>query len=215
MEISLLTKRSSLEDMETFAAFAALTCHANADKPYIPSEVLKRIIKAGHESILEHITLTYSVKGLSRACLQELARHRHISLSVESTRHTLKEKLQAYTGGKQIYTTEYAKDITMNFPEGTGIEMDEIGFLRLIFEVLKGIDLPEDQLKYFVPECLTTNLVLTANVRELRHIIELRTAPAALKEFRILAYALFEAVPEEYRYLLEDCVYKESEDSHE
>ena len=209
MEVLLLTKQSSLEDMETFAAFAALTCHANTEKTYIPSNVLKRIIKAGHESILEHITLTYSVKGLSRACLQELARHRHISLSVESTRHTLKEKLQAYTGGKQIYTTEYAKDITMNFPEGTGIETDEIGFLRLIFEVLKGIDLPEDQLKYFVPECLTTNLVLTANVRELRHIITLRTAPAALKEFRDLARKLFEAVPEEFKYLLQDCVYKE------
>ena len=91
MEVKLLTSPASLKDMEKFAALAYLTCHANTEKEYVPHEVLGRIIKAGHESILEHITLTYSVKGLSRACLQELARHRHISLSVESTRHTLKK----------------------------------------------------------------------------------------------------------------------------
>lgn len=66
MNITLLTSEASLKDMENFAALAALTCHANTEKPYIPHEVLGRIIKAGHESILEHINLTYSVKGLSR-----------------------------------------------------------------------------------------------------------------------------------------------------
>ena len=77
MNVTLLTSPTSFKDMENFAALAALTCRANTDKEYVPHEVLGRIIKAGHESILEHITLTYSVKGISRACLQELARHRH------------------------------------------------------------------------------------------------------------------------------------------
>ena len=93
MKVELLTSETSFSDMEKFAALAALTCHGNAEKKHVPSKVLKLIIKARHESILEHINLTYSVKELSRACLQELARHRHISLSVESTRHTLKKKL--------------------------------------------------------------------------------------------------------------------------
>ena len=85
MIVKLLTPEEYVKEMEKIAALAALTCRANTEKEYEPSEVLGRIIKAGHESVLEHITLTYSVKGLSRACLQELARHRHISLSVEST----------------------------------------------------------------------------------------------------------------------------------
>ena len=49
--------------MERAAALAALTCHANTDREFVASEVLARIIKAGHESILEHINLTYSIKG--------------------------------------------------------------------------------------------------------------------------------------------------------
>ena len=90
MEVKLLTSVTSIKDMEQFAAIAALTCHGNADKEFVASDVLKRIIKAGHESVLEHVTLTYSVKGLSRDCLQQLSRHRLISQSVESTRHTTK-----------------------------------------------------------------------------------------------------------------------------
>lgn len=79
MRVQLFTSHETLADMERFAALAALTCHANTDKEYVPHDVLMRIIAAGHESILEHITLIYSVKGISRACLQEFARHRHIT----------------------------------------------------------------------------------------------------------------------------------------
>ena len=92
MNVKLLTSQQTLHDMEYNAALAALTCHANTDKEFVPSEVLTRRIKENHGSILEHINLTYSIEGLSRACLQELARHRLISLSVESTRYTLTKK---------------------------------------------------------------------------------------------------------------------------
>lgn len=190
MNITLLTSEASLKDMENFAALAALTCHANTEKPYIPHEVLGRIIKAGHESILEHITLTYSVKGLSRACLQELARHRHISLSVESTRHTLRKQL------------DYTK-----FFDKLSKELLEFGF-RFVNFADAHPKMTNDELKYLIPEFWPTNLILTSNVRELRHIIKLRTAPAALKEFQDLARALFDAVPDDFKYLLEDCVYK-------
>ena len=182
--------------MENFAAIAYLTCHANTDKEYVPHEKLARIIKAGHESILEHITLTYSVKGLSRACLQELARHRHISLSVESTRHTLKKYLQngeAIESLYQITPFTYHKE-----------------FRRFFDWAQNNPEMSNDELKYYLPEFWPTNLILTSNIRELRHILTLRTNPAALNEFRVLAYSLYEAVPEEYRYLLEDCVYREN-----
>lgn len=44
-----------------------------------------------HSSILEHISFNFFIDGISRACLQELARHRIASLSVKSSRYTLKE----------------------------------------------------------------------------------------------------------------------------
>ena len=196
MKIILLTSPASIKDMENFAALAYLTCHANAGNHYVPHEKLERAIKDKHESVLEHITLTYSVKGLSRACLQELARHRHISLSVESTRRTLKKIIASPDKVEHLYEI-----IPLKFYE----TLRET--LRLIFTQS---ELPNDELKYYLPEFWPTNLILTSNIRELRHILTLRTNPAALKEFRVLAYSLFEAVPESFRYLLEDCVYREN-----
>lgn len=197
MEVKLLTNSESIADMEKFAALAALTCRGNADKEHVPSEVLERIIKAGHESVLEHITLTYSVKGLSRACLQEVARHRHISLSVESTRYTLKEYLSNLKG--------------MALMVG-GSDMYSAMFLAHLLKIHESNpDMPNDELKYYLPEFWPTNLVLTSNIRELRHILKLRTGPAALKEFRVLARAMYEAVPEQYKYLLKDCVHNEAD----
>lgn len=194
MEVKLLTSPEFIKDMENNAAVATLTCHANAEKPYVAKEVLGRIIKAGHESILEHITLTYSVKGLSRACLQELSRHRHISLSVESTRHTLRKQLE-----NEQWVESFADKLLP-------CQRD---LLYYAVKLAKISDYGNDELKYYLPEFWPTNLILTSNIRELRHIIKLRTNPAALNEFRVLAYSLYEAVPEEYRYLLEDCVYRE------
>ncbi len=201
MNVELLTRSEHIADMERVAALAALTCHANTDqKPFIAEAVLRRIIRLGHESILEHINLTYSVKGLSRACLQELARHRHISLSVESTRHTLR---------KYLKSEQWIEDLADKL---LPIQRDLLYYVSRLAEVS---DYTNDELKYYLPEFWPTNLVLTSNVRELRHILDLRTAPAALKEFRDLARAMYETVPEQYKYLLKDCVHDEADnDTH-
>ena len=191
MQVKLLTTPEQISDMEHNAAYAMLICHANTDrlKDLKPSSFIKKAIKAGHESILEHITLTYEVNDLSRACLQELARHRHISLSVESTRHTLKDK---------------AKEIFKN----NEVNMLENSYLVPFKILCEKEDITNDKLKYFLPEFWPTNLILTANIRELRHIVKLRTNPAALPEFQDLARKLVEVLPDEFKYLLEDCVHE-------
>ncbi len=194
MKIELLTSHETLKAMEHNACEAALTCHGNADKPdYEPEKTLRRIIKLGHESVLEHITLTYRVQGITRALLQELARHRHISLSVESTRHTLKKLLNS-----EEFITNLAKEL----PYYQSIACKQFfDFINTLPETTN------DELKYFIPEFFPTRLILTVNIRELRHILELRTRPAALMEFRKLGVKLFEVVHDELKYLLEDCVY--------
>ena len=203
MNITLLTKQEHFADMEKFAALAALTCHANTEKDFVPAEVLRRIIKLGHESVLEHINLTYSVKGISRALLQELSRHRHISLSVESTRHTLRKQLKKLDN----------IDCPLWYPVPSILEESwklTRDFTNLFFNFWhKNSELSDDELKYFLPEFWPTNLILTSNIRELRHILNLRTAPQALKEFRDLAHELFNVVPEQFKYLLQDCVHQE------
>ena len=56
------------------------------------AELIDRVgNKFRHQSILEHLVYTFYIEGISRACLQELSRHRMTSPSVKSTRYTLKE----------------------------------------------------------------------------------------------------------------------------
>ena len=50
--------------------------------------------KFKHASTLEHLSYNFYIEGVSRALLQELARHRHQSLSVESTRYTMSKSLK-------------------------------------------------------------------------------------------------------------------------
>jgi len=71
-------------------------CHDNGpskDEEHMVKRIDRVCNKMKHESILEHISYTFQVEGVSRALLQELARHRMASLSVQSSRYTLHKDL--------------------------------------------------------------------------------------------------------------------------
>ena len=174
MNVELLTGFTSFYEMVDNAMEAALTTRGNSDKldKTDPDKLLKNIIELGHESILEHITLTFRVQNISRALLQELARHRHISLSVESTRYTLKKKLDD-------------TDFMCDFMDKLSPREYKI-FAAYLHAIAPAFDtLSNDELKKGLPEFFPTNLVLTLNIRELRHILKLRTATQAFQEFRV------------------------------
>lgn len=88
------------------SADGARTCWASQDKSdtdrinsVIGPKDLALIDRVGnkfhHASILEHISMNFFIDGISRACLQEWSRHRHMSQSVESTRYTMAKGLKA------------------------------------------------------------------------------------------------------------------------
>lgn len=56
-------------------------------------QLVQTVVNNGHTSTLEHLVFTFEIRGLSRAALIELSRHRHASMSVKSTRYTLKKDL--------------------------------------------------------------------------------------------------------------------------
>lgn len=84
----------------TVCSNAIRTCWASHDKSDSTEgecgqkdrELIDRVGNQNkHSSTLEHLNYNFYISGISRACLQELARHRLASLSVKSTRYTLKE----------------------------------------------------------------------------------------------------------------------------
>lgn len=60
-------------------------------------ELAEKIVNVNkHDSITEHVVFQFKIEGISRLCLQELARHRMASPTVKSTRYTLKPMLDDF-----------------------------------------------------------------------------------------------------------------------
>ena len=217
MQVELRTKPEHIQDMIENAVRGAQTSHGNKGNEIDAKAFLLRLIGWGHESVLEHIFLTFEITGLSRACLQELARHRLASMTVESTRYTLRKIIKSIDEGmiNGVFNTfDYFSFLLGEFAQKERVIHvigQTLGMIAGLAEAYP--EMPNDVLKYFLPEFWPTNLTFSVNIRELRHILDLRTRPAALKEFRTLSRKLFEAVPDEFKYLLADCVHEEV--SHE
>ena len=161
--------------------------------------------KNKHASTLEHLVYTFDIDGISRACLQELARHRIASYSVKSTRYTLKE-LRDEEG-----FIDYHEDISRAFKyivQTGDCDVDDYSMQALenLRDLIANTGVSNDLAKYCLPESYKTSLVMTINARALQNFLELRTSKSALWEIQDLARAMYDVLPEEHKYLFEECV---------
>jgi thymidylate synthase (FAD) len=153
--------------------------------------------KNKHASTLEHLVYTFYIAGISRALLQELARHRVASLSVKSTRYTLKELAGE---GPIVGPEQTAKYCVLTGHPAVDLAIEHaLDNLR----VLVAAGVANDLAKFALPDAYKTELTWTINARSLQNFLSLRTAPGAMWEIRRLAHAVFNALPEDHRYLFE------------
>lgn len=192
-------------------AYAIRTCwdsHAKSDNGGdIDRDLIYRIGNINkHKSTLEHLFYNFEIKGISRACLQELARHRMASLSVKSTRYTLKElrkedSFLPINNENLMRASKYICISTQN-EKITTQSIHALESLRLSVQE----NIANDIAKYIIPECYKTQLVWSINARSLQNFLELRTGKTAWLEIRMLAYSIFDALPQEHKYLFKEYV---------
>lgn len=186
---------------------AGLICTDSEDKidQYNAVEFIGKLVKSGHESVIEHIVYNIRIIDVSRALLQELSRHRHASLSVKSTRWALKKFIgnlnKVYPDISNTKLDSNHIDLLMQLDE-ISEQLDEL----LIIAAKSG--LPNDIVKYYLQESLATKLMYTVNARELRHIFELRLSNRALQEFQQLCKEIYKALPKDHLFIYED-IFKE------
>jgi thymidylate synthase (FAD) len=183
---------------------AIRTCWQSFDKSDDGGEKDRELIdrvgnKFKHASTLEHLNYSFYLEGISRALLQELARHRMASLSVKSTRYTLKELKD-----EEPFSFD-EKDRASKYLVFTGVDLvDEMSIKALenLREVLKS-GISNDKAKYCLPESYKTELTWSINARSLQNFISLRSDKAALWEIRDLANMIYNSLPDDHRYLFE------------
>ncbi len=158
-------------------------------------ELIERVgNKYKHASTLEHLHYNFYIKGISRALLQELARHRIASLSVKSTRYTLKEL-------KESGQVDPAKYLVMTGNEA--VDAASKAALENLQKLLQS-GVSNDVAKYALPESYKTELTWSINARSLQNFLILRSNKAALWEIRDLARAVYAALPGDHAYLFEE-----------
>ena len=216
------------------AANGARTCWDSFDKSdtlkpqasksgkvtYAPSigpkdlELLDRVgNRFHHASILEHISMNFFIDGISRACLQELARHRMASLSVKSTRYTLKElkSEEPFTEYTDINDQEYLptgreraeKYLVMTTDE----RVNRYSILALDnLRDLVATGMSNDLSKYAIPEAYRTQLTWSINLRSLQNFLSLRTDKKALPEIQHLAHLIYKTLPADAQSLVAHCM---------
>lgn len=145
-----------------------------------------KLIELGHESVLEHASATFLIEGISRACMAQLTRHRLASFTVESMRYCDVSGNGVVTPASVQPGVGWTSDV---FAQATE-------YARQAYESLLDGGVPPEDARYVLPIGTTTRLAMTANFRELRHIIKLRGSNEAQWEIRALAGKLLEILKE-------------------
>ena len=162
-------------------------------------DFIKRIIKAGHESVLEHSLLSVEFYNVSISFTHQLVRHRLASYTQQSTRYV--DKRDSF---KFIIPPDIDKDelISLTLPVENSHHVEDIYLTieewielnKQIYSKLRERGYKQDSVKLFLPTGTTTNIVVSANYREWRHIFKLRTAPDAHSEIRKVMKELLKEV---------------------
>lgn len=181
-------------------------CHnkgASCDADKMRERIYRVGNKMKHGSVLEHLVYSFDIDGISRACLQELARHRIASLTAKSTRFTLKE----LKNENPFYPAHDYKRAEKYIVLTGNVDVDIASIHALEkLRVMLQKNISNDMAKFALPESYRTSLVWTVNARSLQNFLKLRTSKSALWEIRRLAYAIFDALPDEHKFLFEDFV---------
>lgn len=166
--------------------YAKLECCgriSHLSEPNDAEEFVRMLIKRGHESVLEHVSLTFKII-CDRAIMSELTRHRLASFSVESTRYCKYDELTF------VNPPPYVQD---------DLEQAEIAYE----DALNGGIQPEIA-RAVLPLCLKSELYMTANLREWRHILRLRTSDNAHPQMREIMRQILNIFREKLPVIVED-----------
>lgn len=145
----------------------------NRQKNGSEERFIKMLIEKEHLSVLEHAIASFRIKGISRAMTHQLVRHRIASYTQKSQRY-VDESNFSWITPPSIENNPSAKDVFKTQMESA----------KEAYRMLKTLGIPPQDARYVLPNATETEIVITANMREWRHIIKLRGEPSSQWEIR-------------------------------
>lgn len=171
------------------------TCYRSEDKISEESykNLLTNCLNRGHESVLEHEKITVRIYS-DIGTYKDLTRHRFASFSVESTRYCSYNK-DKYGNEIAVVNPVYMEDKEVFETWKKAIEDMEKAYMKM-----KELGASTDMCREILPHSTAAEYTMTANIREWKHILELRTTNhvhPAIRQVLIPLLLLFkEQMPE-------------------
>jgi thymidylate synthase (FAD) len=167
-------------------------------------EYFANILRSAHGSVLEHANYSFALRNCSRVLTHELVRHRAGSaFSQESLRYVRLTDIGFRVPPALEPLRERVLSIVEQLEEFQRSAAAELGIDAegVPFHVKKEVT---SALRRLAPIGLSTDIVWTANVRTLRHVIEMRTAAGAEEELRLVFDAIARVMQAEAPGLFQD-----------
>lgn len=172
------------------------------------------VLNVKHGSILEHASVTFGLVGVSRIVTHELVRHRAgTAFSQESMRFVHIDNIRFY------YPESFTDD-----PQIRHMVEEHLDKVSLVYQMLSNKLLKDDMpfsekkkitssLRRLLPDGICTDIVVTANHRAWRHMLEMRTSPAAEEEIRLVFNEIGQRLAGRFRNIYQD-MHRGEDDLH-
>ena len=179
---------------------AGRTCYKSEDRITEESakSFVQKLIERGHESVLEHASITVRFV-CDRGISHEIVRHRLASYSQESTRYC------NYSNDRFGYEITFIKPCFLK--EGTGAYaawLSAMHLANIAYSDMLAEGCTPQEARSVLPNSTKTEVVMTANLREWRHFLKLRTAKAAHPQMRELTVPLLHELQERMPVVFDD-----------
>lgn len=145
--------------------------------------LLKNCLNKGHESVLEHEKITVRIYD-DVGSYKDLTRHRHASFSIESTRYCSYDK-DKYGNEIAFINPSYIEDKAIYEEWKKAMQEIEVRYMRM-----KELGATTDMCREVLPHSVAAEYVMTANIREWKHILDLRASSHAHPAIRQLLIPL-------------------------
>lgn len=223
MKVTLL---SHTPEPEKLIATAAKLCYSNSDIDHLmegltPDKVdsfINMLMEIGHESPIEHVTFTFGIEGISRACSHQLVRHRIASYSQKSQRYVNETQFEYVTPPsiKKRHELRDMFDEKMRDIQKAYTEMKILLKNALIEE--DGMDpkvaekAANEDTRFLLPNACCTSIIVTMNIRSLFNFFKHRCCNRAQWEIRAVANEMWQlcmdVAPNIFQHAGPDCVTK-------
>ena len=162
--------------------------------------LLKNCINRGHESVLEHEKVSIRMY-CDIGVYKDLTRHRFASFSIESTRYCSYDK-DTYGNEIKCINPSYIEDKAVYEEWKKSMEEIEKRYMKM-----KELGATTDMCRLILPHSTAAEVTMTADIREWKHILELRTSKKAHPAIRQLLIPLLKYFQKEMPEIFENVEY--------